>query len=126
MLFYMCKHVEVFLFWENETGDVMAEVRKKVIEDKFNTSKIKVKEKSKSVKNENKNVKRKEPLNNEGFFAKIRIFFNGVKSEFKKVHWTSKSDMLKYSIATIFFIIFCSLFFYLVEVIFALVQSIFS
>lgn len=104
----------------------MAEVRKKVIEDKFNTSKIKVKEKSKSVKNENKNVKRKELLNNEGFFAKIRIFFNGVKSEFKKVHWASKSDMLKYSIATIFFIIFCSLFFYLVEVIFALVQSIFS
>ena len=37
----------------------MAEVRKKVIENKFNTSKIKVKEKSKSVKNENKNVKRK-------------------------------------------------------------------
>ena len=50
-------------------------------------------------------------------------FCHGVKSEFKKVHWTNKKDMVKYSIATIITIIFCSLFFYLIDVLFALVQS---
>ena len=58
-------------------------------------------------------------------FVRFRIFCHGVKSEFKKVHWTSKDDMVKYSIATIFFIIFCSLFFYVVDVVFAFVQSLF-
>ncbi|MBP5678516.1 MAG: preprotein translocase subunit SecE [Bacilli bacterium] len=53
------------------------------------------------------------------------MFCSGVKSEFLKVHWTSKSDMLKYSIASIFFIVFCSLFFYVIYVLFALLQSLF-
>ena len=36
-----------------------------------------------------------------------------------------KKDMIRYSIATIFFIVFCALFFYAVDIIFALIQSIF-
>ena len=55
--------------------------------------------------------------------VRFRIFCHGVKSEISKVHWPSKEDMVRYSIATIVFIIFCSLFFYLIEVIFALIQS---
>ena len=35
------------------------------------------------------------------------IFCHGIKSEIKKVRWTNKKDMLKYSIASIVFIIFC-------------------
>ena len=105
----------------------MAEVRKKVVEDKYNTSIIKkkkeVKKKTNSGKTEKKEVKVEEKLS---FFAKFRIFCNGVKSEFKKVHWTPKKDMIKYSIACILFIIFCSLFFYLIDILFALVQSLFS
>ena len=105
----------------------MAEVRKKVLEDKYNTSSIKkkkeVKKKASPKKTPKKEVKVEE---NQNFFVKFRIFCNGVKSEFSKVHWTSKKDMIKYSIACIVFIIFCSLFFYLIDILFALVQSLFA
>lgn len=103
----------------------MAEVRKKVVDDKYNTSSIKKKSK---VKNTNtKSIKKEEKVEEkQNIFDKFRIFCNGVKSEFKKVHWTSKKDMIKYSIACIVFIVFCSLFFYLIDVLFAFVQSLFS
>ena len=109
----------------------MAEVRKKVVEDTDNTSKIKVKEKSSKVKKETKKVEKKDTKKNtkeekKGLFTRFRIFCNGVKNEFLKVHWTSKKDMLKYSIAVIVFIIFCSLFFYVIYVLFALLQSLFA
>ena len=107
----------------------MAEVRKKVVEDKYDTSSIKIKEDKKKEKSKKKDkpvkkVEKKEEK--KGLIARIRIFFHGVVSEFKSVHWTSKEDMIKYSISTIIFIIFCSLFFYLIEVVFALVRSLFS
>jgi len=103
----------------------MAEVRKKTVEDVYETSKIKVKEKK---RDNNKNVEVKKDSNEEkrGIFARLRIFINGVRSEFKKVHWTTKGNMLKYSVASIVFILFCSGFFYLIEVLFALVQSLFN
>ncbi len=108
----------------------MAEVRKKVIEDKYNTSNIKIKEKGKETKKEPKKKTVKKVVTKveekPNLFVRFRLFCSGVKSEFLKVHWTSKNDMVKYSIATIFFIIFCSLFFYLIYVLFALVQSLFA
>lgn len=104
----------------------MAEVRKKVLEDKYNTSGIKKKEKKKEIKKTTKKVvKNTQKKEKKSLFVRFRIFCHGVKSEFKKVHWPSKKDMVKYSIATIFFIIFCALFFYLIDVIFAFVQSLF-
>ena len=110
----------------------MAEVRKKVVEDTYETSKIKIKDKSskkgKETKKEDKKVVKKgnhDKEDQQSWFVKFRIFCSGVKSEFLKVHWTSKNDMLKYSIAVIFFIIFCSLFFYVIYVLFALLQSLF-
>ena len=105
----------------------MAEVRKKVLEDKYNTAGIKIKEEKKekkTVKKVEKKTERKEE--NKSVFAKFLIFCNGVKSEFKKVHWTDKKSMVKYSVATIFFIVFCAGFFYLIDVIFALIQSLFN
>ena len=112
----------------------MAEVRKKKVEDTYNTAKIKkaekvtkkvtdkkvVEKKSSSPKNEVKEEQKK------GLWTKFRIFCHGVKSEFLKVHWPSKENMIKYSIATIFFIIFCAGFFYLIDVIFAFVQTLFN
>lgn len=59
-------------------------------------------------------------------WVKFRIFCHGVKTEFTKVHWTSKSDMVKYSIATIIFIIFCSLCFYGIDALFAFFQALFK
>ena len=104
----------------------MAEVRKKEVEDKYNTSKIQKKEKKEEKKKE-KPVKKVEKKENQkekkGLFTRFRIFVNGVKSEFKSIHWTSKSDMIKYSVSTILFIIFCSLFFYLIYYLFSLILS---
>lgn len=71
--------------------------------------KIKKKENQKEVK--------------KSLWVRFRIFCHGVKSEFLKVHWTQKNDLVKYSIATIFFLIFTALFFYVIDVLFALVQS---
>ena len=73
-------------------------------------------------KKTSKNVSGKNKSLLDGF----RIFCNGVKSEFKKVHWPEKKEMIKYSIATIVFIIFFALFFYIIEVIFALIQTLFK
>ena len=111
----------------------MAEVRKKVVEDTYNTSGIEIKDKKKKeVKKEKKETKKstKKKTNQKeekkSLFVRFRMFCSGVKSEFLKVHWTSKNDMIKYSIASIFFIVFCSLFFYVIYVLFALLQSLFA
>jgi len=85
----------------------MAEVRRK------KNSKIK------TEKVEKKTTEKK------GLWTRFRIFCNGVKGEFKKVHWPKKEDMIKYSIATVFFIIFCSVFFYIIDIVFAFVRSLF-
>ena len=101
-------------------------VVKKKTEDKYNTSKIKEKNKNNDKKNKNSNVNNKSKKDNnekKSIFVKFRLFCSGVKSEFKRVHWPDKKDMVKDSIATIFFIIFCSLFFYAIDIIFALIQS---
>ncbi len=107
----------------------MAEVRKKVVEDKYNTKSIKKTTKKKEVKKEKtKETKNKPKTTNKekkSLWTKFRMFCHGVKAEFDKVHWPSKENMVKYSIATIIFVIFCSLFFYAIDIIFALIQSLF-
>ena len=105
----------------------MAEVRKKVIEDKYNTASIKKSTKKKEEKSVKKQpIKKKEKKEEKkSLFTRFRIFCNGVKSEFNKVHWPKKKDMVKYSIATIVFVIFCAGFFYLIDVLFALIRSLF-
>ncbi len=84
----------------------------------------KKKEEIKEIKKENKKTstksKKKEKVN---VFTKIANFVKGVKTEFKRVKWPSKKEMVKYSIAVIIFIICCSLFFYLIDVILAALHS---
>jgi preprotein translocase SecE subunit len=75
--------------------------------------------KTKTEKIEKKSTEKK------GLWTRFRIFCNGVKSEFNKVHWPKKEDMIKYSIATVFFIIFCGVFFYIIDIIFAFIRSLF-
>ena len=110
----------------------MAEVRKKEKVEKYNIDEIAVKknekEKPKKIekKNSKKNNKKKVKEEKKSLWVRFRIFCHGVKSEFTKIHWPSKKDMVRYSIASIFFIIFCALFFYLINVIFALVQTLFN
>lgn len=108
----------------------MAEVRKRETVEKYkiddeqfqkNNKKSKVVE-EKKVKKEGKSRDKKEK---KSLWVRFRIFCHGVVSEARKVHWPTKKDMVKYSIATVAFIIFCSLFFYAIDIIFALIQSIF-
>lgn len=107
----------------------MAEVRKKEKVEKYNIDELAVKNKKQDVKKDakkNKTTKKKVEEEKKSLWVKFRIFCHGVKSEFLKVHWPSKKDMVRYSIATIFFIIFCAVFFWGINVIFALVQELFK
>ena len=114
----------------------MAEVRKKEKAEKYNIEDMTVKkekkkvtnkvENKKTVKNNSKKVSNKGNDEKKSLWVRFRIFCHGVKSEFLKVHWPSKKDMVRYSFATIFFVVFCSLFFYLINVIFALIQLLFK
>lgn len=110
----------------------MAEVRKKREVEKYKIDETQFhKDEKKKEKASNKKVVKKvvkqdnSTQEKKSAWVRFRIFCHGVKSETKKVHWPDKKAMVKYSIATVVFIIFCSLFFYAIEVIFALIQSIF-
>ncbi len=74
--------------------------------------KEKTKEIKKSKKDKKKVVKTKKKL------------FAGVRSEMAKVKWPSKKDMVKYSVATIFFIVFFGLFFYCIDLLLALLKEV--
>lgn len=50
---------------------------------------------------------------------KIRDFFNGVKKEMSKVHWPTRKELTKYSIATLAFILLYSLYFFLSDAVIA-------
>lgn len=51
--------------------------------------------------------------------VKKESFLTGVKKEMKKVRWPLKKEMVKYSIATLSFIVFFALFFTLGDLIIA-------
>ena len=100
----------------------MAEAKKK---EKAKVVK-ETKKEEKVTKKVKKDVKKKDNKEKKSLWTRFRIFCHGVKSETLSVHWPNKKDMIKYSIATIVFIVFCSLFFYAVEIIFALIQALFN
>ena len=81
---------------------------------------LKTKGKAKEVKAKDKKKNKEEKKN---LWVRFRIYLHGIRTEFEKVHWTPKKDMIRYSIATIVFIIFFSVFFYLINLLFALIQS---
>ena len=109
----------------------MAEVKKKkeienykIDETQFHKEEKKSKQK-KEKKEERKQSTVKNTSEKKSLWVRFRIFCHGVKTEAKRVHWPTKKDMVKYSIATVLFIVFCSVFFYIIDILFALVQSIF-
>ena len=54
---------------------------------------------------------------------KIKKFFSEVKKELSKVKWPGKKEMVKYSIATICFVVFFAAFFYLIDFGVAFIKS---
>lgn len=97
----------MFLFWLNEGCENMA-VKENKKEESLKKENVK---NSKKVSKENSKTKK-----NVAKPVKKESWFKGVVSEFKKVRWPNKKEMVKYSIATILFIIFFAVFFYLIEV----------
>lgn len=91
-----------------EITDVDAEIKK--LEKKSSK-----KEEVKTKKVTKKSTKEKKTKKKSGFFHEVR-------KEVSKVKWPSKKDMVKYSLATIVFIIFFAVFFYLIELILALLK----
>ncbi|NLA33685.1 MAG: preprotein translocase subunit SecE [Tenericutes bacterium] len=54
---------------------------------------------------------------------KVFKYFKEMKKEISKIKWPTKKEMLKYSIATIFFIIFFAIMFAIIDLIMAALQT---
>ena len=54
---------------------------------------------------------------------KMVEYFKGVKKEVSRIKWTSKKDLVKYSVSTIIFMIFFGVFFYAIDLLVALLRS---
>jgi len=57
------------------------------------------------------------------FMKKVKKFLSEVRKELSKVKWPNRKDMVKYSIATISFVIFFAAFFYLIDLGVAFIKS---
>ena len=79
--------------------------------------------KASKVKKDNRKVSKKEVTSKGKTKTKKEGFFKEVIRELKIVKWPDKKYMVKYSIATSVTIIMCSLYFYLITVVFALVKE---
>ena len=89
----------------------MAEVRKNTNKYDYNVKKVKSTKKKNNTNNvKNQKINKEESTKKKSLWVRFRIFINGVKSEFKKVHWPSRRDLVKYSIATFVFVICLSIF----------------
>ncbi len=55
--------------------------------------------------------------------SKVVDYFSGVKKEVSRIKWTSKKDLLKYSTATVMFMLFFGVFFYVIGLLVALLRS---
>jgi len=100
---------------EKELAEI--ESTKKQIKNKKEKEVVKKKETSKKdFKNKNKKKVKKQ--------SGIIKFFKEVRSEVSKVKWPSKKDMVKYSLATIIFVVFFAVFFYGIDAILALLKEV--
>ena len=75
---------------------------------------MKKKESKKEVKKDFKKEKKVE---------KKESLFKQIKKEMSKVHFPNKKDMVKYSLATISCVLFFGIYFYVIELVMALVKS---
>ena len=78
------------------------------------------KSKEKDVKKETKKVDHKKKSKEK---VKKESFFIGVKAELAKVKWPTKQEVLKYTIATLVFIIVLVVFFVLLSLVMSAVKG---
>ena len=99
-----------------ETIDVNTELENIKSENKKRKQTKEVKKNTKNTKNTKK--KKEEKKNTK------KHFLGEVRSEMAKVKWPTKKDMIKYSIATIVFVVFFALFFYAIDMVIALLKEV--
>ncbi len=107
-----------------DTREVMnvEEELKKLETTKKDSKKRQEKKEEKSKKKESKKTNKKNKKK-EKKKSGIFNYFKSIKSEISKVKWPSKKDMIKYSIATIVFIIFFAIFFYCIDLVIAIIKE---
>ncbi len=86
---------------------------------KTKEEKTKQDSKKKEVKKKDTSSKNKKAVKK----GKKGSFWKDAKNEFVHIKWPDKKAMVKYSVATLFFIVFFALFFYVIEIIFAFLKS---
>lgn len=91
-------------------------VTKKETVKKVSKKELKSKETSKE-----KDTKVKEKKKN--IFSRILGYFKGVKKEISRIRWTKGKEMLKYSVAAVLFILFFCVYFYVIDLLVALLRS---
>ena len=71
---------------------------------------------------EKKNVKAKKEKK-ENIFKRIGKYFKGVGKELKRIRWTERKDLLKYTFCTLGFVFFFGVYFYAIDWLVLLVRS---
>ena len=55
--------------------------------------------------------------------SKIVDYFKGVRKEISRIRWTSRKELIKYSLSTILFMLFFGVFFYAIDLLVAILRS---
>ena len=79
--------------------------------------------KKEEIKKEKANTKKVVKKDTSKKKEKKESLFKQIKKEMQKVHFPSRKDMVKYSIATIVFVVFFAVYFYAIELVMALLKS---
>ena len=84
---------------------------------------LKVNDKKRKTYIAEKRNDKKEKKKRVNIFKSIGRYFKGVGKETKRIKWTSGKELVKYSIATVVFVIFFGLYFYAIDWIALLIRS---
>jgi len=79
--------------------------------------------KKEEVKNKKKEKKEEVKRERVNIFKKIIGYFKGVGKEIKRIKWTGAKELLKYSLASLGFVIFFAVYFYIVDLVVVLIRS---
>ena len=66
---------------------------------------------------------KKEKTKSSNIFTMISKYFRGVGTEIKRIRWTSGKELIKYSIASVAFVLFFGIYFYAIDWVALLVRS---
>lgn len=83
----------------------------------------KAKEEKITKKKDTKEVKKETNEKKKSIFSRIIGYFKGVRKEISRIRWTKGKEMLKYSVAAVSFILFFCVYFYVIDVLVALIRS---